>query len=125
MSSESICYDTLLASSPVTAIVGAGADARVFPSEVPQDYDLPAIAIVRTETEHLTTIHSSVPIASRATLEVECMAATREAASSLMVLVQTALGAAGFLSVDRRDAYTPETDPAICSDILVVSHWQP
>lgn len=97
----------------------------IFPSEVPQDYDLPAIAIVRTETEHVTTIHTSVPVAERATLEVECMAISREAAHSLMELVKTALGAAGFLAIDRRDAYTPETDPAICSDILVVSHWQP
>lgn len=124
MSSESIAYDTLLASGPVTAIVGAGVNARVFPSEVPQDYALPAIVIVRTETEHITTIHSSVPLAERATLEVECMAEDRESAHSLMILVQAALGAAGFLPLDRRDAYSPETDPAICSDILVVSHWQ-
>lgn len=121
MSSETICYSTLAADAAVLAIVSN----RIFPSEVPQDFDLPAIAFVRTETEHVTTIHSDIPVATKAVLEVQCMAVSRESASALMDAVIPALALAKFVPEDRRDSYDPETDPSIYSDILVVSHWQP
>lgn len=104
MSAETELYDALTEAAPVAALVSA----RVYPDLVPQEQVLPAIGYARLTTEPIGTIHDSAPVMERVTLEVACMAATRTAADALATAAATALGAAGFRSVDRRAEIDPE-----------------
>lgn len=121
MSSETTLYTTLTGAAAVTAIVGAGSAARIYPDTIPQDAVLPAVAYARAETEYLTTVHSSVPAKERATLAVWCLAATRAGADALADAVLTAAAAAQFTPISRRADYDDENEIWVTE--LGVSHW--
>lgn len=109
MSAETLINAALLASGPVTAVVGSGASARVYPDFLVQELVLPGLVNQRAETEFINTIHTGVPIASRITMETWCLAETRIAAERLADLVEVALSNADFLVVNRRPEYDEET----------------
>lgn len=115
MSAETSAVTALLNAVAVTNIVGQ----KVYPDAVPQEQPLPCVAIIRDETEYITTIHSGVPLGSTVILDVWCMASTRSAAEALTDAVETAIGAAGFSPRNRKPAYDSET--ATYSTILTVS----
>lgn len=118
MSAESACYATLSGAAPVIALT---AD-RIYPDFVPDDKALPAIAINRTETEFIQTIHGAAPVASKVSLEVWCMASTRNIAEQLGDLTLTSLSAGDFLAVDRRPEFDVDTE--IFAVVLTVVVWQ-
>lgn len=102
MSAETVAYAALNAASAVTGLVST----RIYPDFVPQEKDLPAVAINRAATEFINTIHGSAPLGSIATLEVWCMASTRSAAEAVADAVVATLAAAGFSITNR----APEFD---------------
>ena len=79
MSAETLLYSTLSGAAAVTAIVST----RIYPDVVPQDATLPCVAFNRIDTVYHTTIHSAVPVAETAILEITCMAGTRVNADAL------------------------------------------
>lgn len=101
MSAESVAYTTLKAASAVTALVGSGNDARIYPDVVPQEFALPAVSFQRVATEAVNTIHSTL-LATRVTLDVWCMDEQRYAAETLADAAQAALVAAHFVLTNRR-----------------------
>jgi hypothetical protein len=121
MSAETALNTALLAAPAVTAIVGSGSAARVYPDVVPQDKGLPALAYARVATEPILTVHSAAPIATRATLEVWCMAATRAAAEGLADIVSGVVGAARFIYAGRRFEYDPDNE--LFAAVLTVDYF--
>lgn len=109
MSAETLINAALLAAAPVTAVVGAGANARIYPDFLAQEIVLPGLVNQRAETEFVNTIHTGVPVASRITMETWCLAETRIAAEQLADLVEPALSSADFRIVGRRPEYDAET----------------
>lgn len=101
MSAETQLNAALLAAAPVTGLVGAGANARIYPDEIPQETDLPAVAFFRTATEMKHTIHSAAPVVNMAMLQVYCLGASRAQAEDLCDKVLAAAADAGFIAVDR------------------------
>ena len=101
MSAESVAYATLKAASAVTALVGSGDAARIYPDVVPQEFALPAVSFQRVATEAVNTIHSTL-LATRVTLDVWCMDEQRYAAETLADAAQAALVAAHFVLTNRR-----------------------
>ena len=124
MSAESDLYDALRNASGVTAIVGSGSSARIYPDLVPQEGAVPCIAYGRTDTEYATTVHNGTPVAERPSLEAWCMAATRIAADALAAQVIAAAGAAGFL-LTARAAIEPNEEQRILATVLTFSRWYP
>lgn len=122
MSPEETLTAALLAATAVTAIVGAGATARIYPDVVPQEVPVPSIGFARLETDFITTIHSGVPIAIDATIEIACMAAGRMAADALCDAVTAAAAAAGFYPQGRRAELDPDTK--IWASIVTVNFLQ-
>lgn len=98
MSAETVLYSTLTGASAVTAIVST----RIYPDVVPLEVQLPCVAYARVDTEYETTLHTSVPIAETATLEIQCMDDDRSGAEALANAVVAAVGAAHFLPTGRR-----------------------
>ncbi len=119
MSAETSAYSALSGAGAVTALV----DTRIYPDFVPQEKTLPAIAIARTETEYVTTIHSGTPVAAEVTLDVHCMAATRAGAEALADAALAALGAATFTLQGRTPQFDPE-GPELFSTVLTVNFWE-
>lgn len=79
----------LISKAAVTAIVGAGDAARIYPDVLPQGATLPAIAyevISQDSEEHLEGISGL----AHSRVRVECYAATRMAADALAELVRLA-----------------------------------
>lgn len=118
MSAETQAYTVLSGAAAVTAIVGT----RIYPDAVPQEQAFPSVALLRTDTEYVTTIHSGVPLAAKVTLDVWCMAAGRKAAEDLADAVETALGGNSFNMAGRRPEFDEETN--IHSTVLTVFYWQ-
>lgn len=102
MSAESSLYTALTGAAAVTAIVGAGSAARIYPDVIPAQKSPPAIAYTRIATAPVMTIHGAAPLGDTATLEVACIAATRTAADDLADKAATALAGGGFVYLDRR-----------------------
>jgi hypothetical protein len=121
VSSETLLYSTLTGASAVTAIVGTGSSARIYPDVVPQQITGSSIAYLRISTEPLTTIHSSIPLGGFAVIEVWCMTSKRVDAETLADAVQAALGAAQFGLVDRRVEYDAENE--LWAAVLTVRHF--
>lgn len=121
MSAETVLYTTLTAAAGVTAIVGSGSAARVYPDVVPQEIDLPAIAYARAETEYITTVHDGTPLKEKATLAVWCMARTRAAADSLADAVIAAAAVAQFTPISRRADFDDENEIWVAE--LGVTFW--
>ncbi len=116
MTPEESLYAALTGSAGVTALVAS----RIYPDAVPQDINLPAVAFTRTSTEYLPSIHSAVPLAETATLEVWCMAETRSAAEALASACVAALGPAQFV-MQSRAAQPPDSEMQVQSTVLTVT----
>lgn len=121
MSAESLAYSLLSADDDIIALV----NDRIFPDFVPQDKTLPAIAIIRTETIYVSTIHSGEPVAIQVTLEIWCLAATRLAADQLAdtAMVTMTGSPGGFVPAGRR----PETEtgpPVQFATVLSLVCWE-
>lgn len=102
MTAETTIYAALKNDAAVSAIVGVGDAARVYPDIAPLTVELPAIGYQRLETQPITTIHASGPLASIVRLEVACMSRSRLEADSLSVAATAALAAQKFIFRDRR-----------------------
>lgn len=116
MSAETLLYSTLSAAAPVTAIVGT----RIYPDVVPQDAALPCVAFYRIDTVYHNTIHSAVPVAETAILEITCMATTRVGADALADAALAAVGAAGFVAAGRRGEI--DTENGLWATTLTVEY---
>jgi hypothetical protein len=117
MSSETVLYSTLAGDAPVSALVGT----RIYPDVVPQDATGAAIAYLKVGTEPVTTIHSSIPLATFTTLEVWCMAGARAEAEAVAAAAVNALGAALFQLLDRRAEF--DQDSELWASVLTVRHF--
>jgi ABC-type branched-subunit amino acid transport system substrate-binding protein len=106
MSAEDTIYAALSGDAGVLALTAG----RISPDKAPQDEPLPAIVYVRTDTEYIRTIHSSVAVGTIVTLEVIAFAQSRPDAEAVGDAVDAALGAAGITPIARRPEYNPETD---------------
>lgn len=122
MSTESDAYSALSAAVGVTALVST----RVFPDIVPQEYALPSVAMTRTGTVPIQTIHSMTPVASVVTIEMWCMAETKTSAEAVANAVHTALAAVNFRMVDRRPEIVVESDgePSVWATVLTFEYWE-
>lgn len=120
MSAESVAYSTLTGASSVTALVGSGANARIYPDVVPQEFCLPAISFQRVSTEPVNTIHAS-KLAERVTLDVWCMDDQRYDAETLANNAQAALIAAKFILTNRRAELDIESNIWIA--VLTFDFW--
>lgn len=121
MSAETVLNSTLLASAAVTGLVGAGSAARIYPDNVPQEQATPCIAYSRQSTEFLYTISGNVA-GEKATMEVWCMAETRQAAESLADAAAGAtLGIGGFVLIGRRAEF--DNEAALWGAVLTLDVW--
>lgn len=120
MSAETDLYAALTAAAGVTAIVGTGAAARIYPDVVPQEIELPAVAFLRGETEYVHTL-GALAVDQRAALDVVCMAVTRAAAESLATAVEAACITAQYPPTARRADYDHEN--GIWATVLTVDVW--
>jgi hypothetical protein len=109
MSAETTFYAYLAGAAGVTAIVGAGASARIYPDVIPQDKALPAVAYARMVTEPVSTVHSGAQVAELVTMQAQCWAATRTAADALADAATAALAAQGEPPVARSVLFDDET----------------
>jgi hypothetical protein len=116
MSAETLLYSTLSGAAAVTAIVST----RIYPDVVPQDATLPCVAFNRIDTVYHTTIHSAVPVAETAILEITCMSSTRVNADALADAVLAAVGAAGYVPSGRRGEI--DTENALWASVLTVEY---
>ena len=120
MSAESELFTALAGDAPLVAVVGT----RIYPDLVPQDKALPAIALFRTETRPINTIHGGPPLGADVAIEVWCMAETRLAANSLAALCVDAIPASEFVTVDQRSDIVPlaekEEGNGILASVLTV-----
>lgn len=110
MSAESAVFAALNGAAGVTALAGD----RIYPDFLPQKKPLPAIVYARAETEYVTTIHSSIPVASDVTMETWCFAKTRPAAEALGDAALLALGTAGIRPTGRRPEFDTDTETFSC-----------
>jgi hypothetical protein len=118
MSAETTAYSTLSAAGTVTALVVD----RIYPDYVPEEHILPAVAIARSDTNYVTTIHSGVPVASQVLLEIWCLAENRREAEGLADAVEPVMGAAGFYPTGRRTEF--DKDAEVWATVIDVSYWQ-
>lgn len=122
MSAETDLNAALKAAAGVTAIVGSGDSARIYPDLVPQERALPAVAYGRADTEYTTTIHTSTPIGETPIIDVWCMHTTRAGADALAAAVLAAAGGAGF-QLRSRSAIPPDNEQAVLGTVLQVSRF--
>jgi hypothetical protein len=119
MSAETSTYSTLSGAAGVTALVGT----RIYPDVVPQEKALPAIAIARTETEFINTIHNAAPLGSFVELEIWCMAETRTGAEAVADAVKAAfIATTGFMLKNRRPEFDAEHQ--VYSTVLTVEFFE-
>lgn len=116
MGAESITY-TALNVAGVNALVSD----RIYPDVIPQGKPLPAVVYSRAETEYLTTIHSSIVIATTVNMEVYCMAQTKTGADLLADAVESALAAGQIRMTGRRPDFSEETETF--ATILTCEVW--
>lgn len=120
MSAETRLTATLLAHAPLTALVGAGAAARIYPDNVPQEQAAPCVAYSRTGTENTYSISGQI-VAERATLEVWCMAEARAKAEEICDAASAACKGAGYLLAGRRGEFDPDAE--LWGAVLTVDIW--
>src|SRR5687767_10845669 len=91
MSAEAFLFATLSVDAGVTALVGAGADVRIFPDEAKEGVELPLIVFDQGSTSYERSLDDTVQ-AWRTTISVTCWAKTRLAAETLADAVVVAMG---------------------------------
>ena len=107
MSASDALFALLSQDAEVGAIVGLAASARIYPTAIPVDKDLPAIAYVES-AEPITTIHGTV-VGEDVTLAIACWATTRTEADALATAVQAALVASGRVWSRRTQGFDEQT----------------
>jgi len=118
MSAETEAYAVLATAGTVTSITGT----RIYPDFVPEDKELPAIAITRTGTEYINTIHGAAPALAIATLELWCMASSRSDAESLADAARDAIAVSDFTVTGRRPEYEPEEK--LFAAVITADFWE-
>jgi len=100
----------LLATSTVTALVGSGSSARIFPLVIPQNAARPAIAYQKISSPK-TMSHSGSSNLARSRFQFTFQAATYTSAKALAAAVRNALiGYRGTVSGVRIDGILIEDD---------------
>lgn len=118
MSAETALQTLLTGTAGITNLVGT----RIYSRLVPIDKALPAIAVRRLETEYVTTIHASALAASKAQMEIACMAATIGDAETLAEQVLTALLTAGYPPINR--AAEEDIELGTWATLIAVDVWE-
>lgn len=117
MSAEASLYSALTGDTSVMLLV----DDRVYPDVLPQDKALPAVAYSRIGTEYVNTIHGT-SLASKATLDVFCMAERREDAEDICNAVEEVSRVADFITTGRRAEF--DADQLLWAAVLTVEFWE-
>lgn len=106
MTVESDFYALLSGNAGVTALVGA----RIYPDELPEECNYPAVVFARTRTDDAPyrTV-SGQTLGADVDLAVGCWAETRTTADDVAVAIETALNGTAFHRADRAAAADPET----------------
>lgn len=90
MDCENAFFEIVSTNAGVTALIGAGDDCRMYPSEnIPQDERMPAIAY-RSVGGAPTTVLEGVSPADHDRIRVDAYAETRDGALALAEAVRTA-----------------------------------
>ena len=99
---EEAVYSRLTATGAVTALVGSGSAARIYPNKIPQEATLPAVAYQRVSTRRVKA-HAAPTGLARVRVQVTCVARTYSEVKALAVVVRKALegvmGTVGGLAV--------------------------
>ena len=117
MSAEDALFAALTGATEVTNLVST----RVYRGYVPQEVQAPCIAFDRVATEHVNTIHGTV-LASRASLEIWCMAEQGRQADRIADAVTPIAAGQKFIPTGRRAEF--DVDSGIWSTVISVDHWQ-
>lgn len=117
MSAESEINAALNGSASLTAVVGD----RIYPDFLAQKIDLPGLVFQREATDYVVTIHDSSVQGSMVTMEVWCLAVSRERAEALAELVEAAIAQSNFRPVDRRPEFNP--DNLTFSSVVSCQGW--
>jgi len=100
----------LLATSSITALVGTGAAARIFPLRIPQDAARPALAYQKISSPK-THSHGGTSNLARSRFQFTAQAATYTSAKALAAALRTALiGYRGTVSGVRIDGILIDDD---------------
>ena len=108
MSAESALYGILAAAPGVTALVGDGAAARIYPDAMPEGAAYPVIVFARSSTEPVVTL-DGVKHGEFASFGLQCWGDTRAQADAVADAVEAALLTAGEVPDGREAGYDPET----------------
>ena len=115
MSAETIVYDAL-------NVVGVTSKVNnIYPGMLPQGKKLPAVVFVRTGTEHVSTIHSDVSLAQKATIEIISVAEKFKEAEEIADAVEVAMAALIASPLDRRQEIEPDSGAFLT--ILTYGVW--
>lgn len=121
MSAETFTYSTLSGAAAVTAIVGSGANARIYPDEAAQEAAPPLIVFERGSSDPEYTLDNTLAT-TRVRMNVTCWAATRIAAEALGDAVAAAMLAATVPTAERDSAFDAETQSYAA--ILAFDIWE-
>jgi hypothetical protein len=110
MAIEEAVNTRLLAVSAVTALVGSGTAARIYPLVIPQDAQRPAISYQKISSPK-TISHSGDSNLSRSRFQFTCQAETYTSVKALATAVRNAfIGYRGTISGVRIDGGLVEDD---------------
>lgn len=90
MSLDSVIYDRLSSVAGVTAIIGSGSSARVYPMQAPQDAAMPFVVWQRIGADRERAMGND-PSLIRTRVQFDCFASTYDGARDLVVAVRGAL----------------------------------
>lgn len=116
MSAESIIYDALRLSGPLSALVGA----RIFPDAIAEGEIMPAIVFSRAGTDPIITIDGTLH-ANRVSMHIEAWAATRTAAEDVCNAAVNALLIENLYYSQRGGGFDP--DVGAFASTLDVDVW--
>ncbi|HJT63073.1 MAG TPA: DUF3168 domain-containing protein [Burkholderiales bacterium] len=108
MSAETLTYNALVGAAAVTAIVGAGASAKIYPDEAAQEAAPPLIVFERGDSDPEYTLDNTLA-GNKVQIHVTSWAATRVAAEQLADACVTAMATAGYVSLARDGSFDAET----------------
>lgn len=116
MSAETTFYATLSGAAGVTALVAS----RIYPDNVAQEVDLPAVAFSRIATEVIGTMSAPV-VTTKASIECWCMATSRAQAEAVADAAIAALSLAWVVMTSRRAEYDSESETWAC--VMTFDAW--
>ncbi len=120
MSLESAIYSTLTAHGGVSGFVGD----RVYPRQIPQDKQLPAIAYLRVSSRDLSTLDSGDNCTESVRLQLDIVSTSYEEARDISREVRDAMNnASAFSSVKQQDKDMPGQNPDYHRVMLEFNVW--